>query len=98
MAGTEGAAWLQLGVNLDYPRGEPDRLRLQPAGGDWTAIPLTGAWFPHAFLGRMNNLQRAAAGEEALVACVEDGWRTVALVEAAYASSAAPMTPLEELP
>ena len=96
--GTEGAAWLQLGVNLDYPRGEPDRLHLKPRDGDWTEVPLRGEWFPHAFLGRMNNLQRAAGGEEALIAPVSDAWRTMALVEAAYASSARPMTQIEDLP
>ncbi|WP_226781452.1 Gfo/Idh/MocA family protein [Oceaniglobus trochenteri] len=98
VAGTEGAAWLQMGVNLDYPRGEPDRLRLKPKGGDWHEVDLTGAWFPHGFLGRMNNLQRAAGGEEPLIATVEDAWRTMALVEAAYESSAYPMTPLKDLP
>jgi len=98
VAGTEGAAWLQLGVNLDYPRGEPDRLHLKPKGGDWTEVALTGAWFPHGFLGRMNNLQRAAGGQEPLVASSEDAWGTMALVEAAYASSAAPMTKIQELP
>jgi predicted dehydrogenase len=52
-------------------------------------------WFPAAFAGRMANLQRFAAGEDAeLVASVEDAWMTMALVEAAYRSSAAPATPL----
>ena len=33
ICGTEGAAYLQLGVNLDYPRGEPDILEIFPKGG-----------------------------------------------------------------
>ncbi|MFV0411333.1 MAG: Gfo/Idh/MocA family protein [Paracoccus sp. (in: a-proteobacteria)] len=98
VAGTEGAAYLQLGVNLDYPRGEPDILQIRPKGEAWLDIPLQGAWFPDAFTGRMHNLQRAAAGEEALIAPVEDGWKTMALVEAAYASSRQPATPIERLP
>ena len=98
VAGTEGAAFAQLGVNLDYPKGEPDLLRMRPRGGEWEDVPLAGAWFPDAFLGRMNNVQRAAAGEEPLMAPLEDGWRTMALVEACYASSAAPATPIEALP
>lgn len=98
IAGTGGAAWLQMGVNLDYPRGEPDLLRLKPEGGPWTEVKLSGAWFPHGFLGRMNNLQRAAAGDEPLIASVPDAWRTMALVEAAYVSSANPMTPIQDLP
>ena len=100
ICGTEGAAYLQLGVNLDYPRGEPDILEIHPKGGDgWVAVPLCGAWFPDAFVGRMANVQRFAAGEDAeLVSSVEDAWNTMALVEAAYESSAAPATPLARKP
>jgi predicted dehydrogenase len=100
ICGTEGAAYLQLGVNLDYPRGEPDILEIFPRGGDgWISVPLQGAWFPDAFVGRMANLQRFAAGEDAeLVSAVDDAWLTMALVEAAYASSASPATPIAGLP
>jgi len=100
ICGTEGAAYLQLGVNLDYPRGEPDILEVRPKGSDsWIAVPLKGSWFPDAFVGRMANLQRHAAGEdEELVSSVEDAWNTMALVEAAYQSSASPATPLQERP
>lgn len=97
VAGTEGAAYLQLGVNLDYPKGEPDILRIN-TDGEWSDVPLQGAWFPDAFTDRMHNLQRAAAGEEMLVSSAEDAWKTMALVEACYASSAAPATPIESLP
>lgn len=100
ICGTEGAAYLQLGVNLDYPRGEPDILEIRPRGSEeWIAVPLKGAWFPDAFVGRMANLQRFAAGEDAeLVSSVEDAWNTMALVEAAYQSSAAPATQLQKRP
>ena len=100
ICGTEGAAYLQLGVNLDYPRGEPDILEIFPRGGDgWVAVPLKGAWFPDAFVGRMANLQRFASGEDTeLVSSVEDAWNTMALVEAAYISTASPATPLEKRP
>jgi predicted dehydrogenase len=100
VCGTEGAAYLQLGVNLDYPRGEPDILQIYPKGGDgWVDVPLKGTWFPDAFVGRMANLQRFVAGEDTeLVSSVEDAWNTMALVEAAYQSSAAPATPLAKRP
>ncbi|MES0066225.1 Gfo/Idh/MocA family oxidoreductase [Mesorhizobium sp. M0074] len=100
ICGTEGAAYLKLGVNLDYPRGEPDILEIYPKGGtDWIAVSLVGAWFPDAFAGRMANVQRYASGEDAeLVSSVEDGWNTMALVEAAYRSSAAPATPIAARP
>lgn len=100
VSGTEGGAYVQLGVNLDYPRGEPDILEIYPKGGkDWVPVPLDGTWFPDAFTGRMANLQRFAAGEDKeLVSSVEDAWRTMALVEALYESSAAPATPLAQRP
>ena len=100
VCGTRGAAYVKLGVNLDYPRGEPDELAIRPAGaGDWITVPLQGAWFPDAFVNRMAQLQRFATGEEdRLIGSVEDGWKTMALVEAAYRSSAAPATPIDALP
>ncbi|WP_245307930.1 Gfo/Idh/MocA family oxidoreductase [Hoeflea sp. IMCC20628] len=94
ICGLEGAAYVKLGVNLDYPRGEPDELWLN-TGGEWQQIPLEGAWFPDAFTHRMAQVQRFASGEEdSLVSSVEDAWDTMALVEAAYSSSAFPATPL----
>jgi predicted dehydrogenase len=100
ISGTEGAAYLQLGVNLNYPEGEADILEIYPKGRDgWVTVPLHGKWFPDAFVGRMANLQRYANGEDAeLVSSVEDAWNTMALVEAAYTSSAQPATPLERKP
>ena len=85
--GVDGAALAKLGVLLDYPAGEPDELWLAPRGGPWRQVPLAGAWFPDAFIGPMANLQRFAAGEDASLSThVEDAWRTMALVEAAYRS------------
>lgn len=100
ICGTEGAAYLKLGLNLDYPRGEPDILEIYPKGSsDWVTVPLVGEWFPDAFVGRMANVQRYASGEDAeLVSSVEDAWNTMALVEAAYQSSAAPATPIAARP
>ncbi|HEX8047268.1 Gfo/Idh/MocA family protein, partial [Rhizobium sp.] len=100
ISGTKGAAYIKLGVNLDYPRGEPDELWIKPDGSsEWVEVKLEGAWFPDAFVNRMANLQRFASGEDkVLVGSVEDAWQTMALVEAAYQSSAAPATPIAELP
>jgi predicted dehydrogenase len=97
VAGTKGAAFAQLGVNLNYPKGAPDILRICRKGEDWCDVPLSGAWFPDAFVGRMHNLQRAAAGSEPLVSDASDGWKTMALVEACYASARQPATPIEDL-
>ncbi|MGF6157480.1 putative dehydrogenase [Ensifer sp. KUDG1] len=100
ISGTSGAAYVKLGVNLDYPKGEPDELCIRPAdGSEWVAVPLEGAWFPDAFVNRMANLQRFATGEDQeLIGSVEDAWQTMALVEAAYQSSAAPATAIAPLP
>ena len=92
--GTRGAALLTLGVNLDYPTGPPDRLEVA-LDGAWQAVRLRGSWFTEAFEGPMSNLQRFVAGEDgALVSPVTDAIRTMALVEACYASSATGSTPI----
>ncbi|MGF7149839.1 putative dehydrogenase [Sphingomonas zeicaulis] len=93
--GTEGAAQVKLGLLLDYPTGEPDELWLVRKGGEWAQVALEGRWFPDAFVGPMANLQRFAAGEDAVLATrVDDAWKTMALVEAAYRSATQPMTPI----
>jgi predicted dehydrogenase len=98
--GDKGAAVCHLGLLLDYPKGEPDELWITAGRADgWSQIPLRAGWFPDAFAGRMANLQRAASGEDAMLAAsVEDGWHTMALVEACFRSSAAPMTPVPSAP
>jgi predicted dehydrogenase len=97
--GTEGAGIVKLGLLLNYPEGEPDELWLVRKGEDWRQIPLQGAWFPHAFIGTMSNLQRFAAGEdETLETALADAWHTMALVEAAFVSAAAPATPIAATP
>jgi predicted dehydrogenase len=93
--GTEGAALLTLGVNLDYPGGPPDTLEIAIGDGGWRSLPLRGSWFTSAFEGPMSNLQRFIAGEDrALVSPVDDAIRTMALVEACYQSSAGGSTPI----
>ncbi len=94
--GLEGAAVAVMGVNLDYPRGRPDALEFALASEEWNELKLVGNWFPDAFLGTMSNLQRFAAGEDALLhTSVEDAWRTMALVEALYESDRNGGTALE---
>ncbi|MCM8730541.1 Gfo/Idh/MocA family protein [Hephaestia sp. GCM10023244] len=93
--GSEGAMMVKLGLLLDYPTGEPDELWFARRGGPWEQVPLDGAWFPDAFIGPMANLQRFAAGEDdRLATAVEDGWKTMALVEACYRAAAQPAFPI----
>lgn len=94
LCGTKGAAYLKLGVNLDYPKGEPDELWLN-TGADWQQVPLAGNWFIEAFLGRFTQVMRFAVGEDSqLQGSAEDAWHTMALVEAAYESAALPAHPI----
>lgn len=96
--GDAGAVMVKLGLLLNYPEGEPDELWIT-TGDDWTEVPLSGGWFPDAFIGTMSNLQRFAAGEDdVLHTSVEDAWHTMALVEACFRSSAAPATPVPASP
>lgn len=97
--GDRGAAVVKLGVLLDYPRGEPDELWMGARGGPLEQVPLAGHWFPDAFRLVMNNLQRVVSGEDAtLETSVESAWRTMAIVEACYASAARPAEPVRDLP
>ncbi|MBB3932213.1 putative dehydrogenase [Kaistia hirudinis] len=100
--GTDGAALVKLGLLLNYPEGEPDELWITGERGPqakWRQVRLSGGWFPHAFIGVMSNLQRFASGEdERLVTSVEDAWHTMALVEAAFESAAAPATAVKAAP
>ena len=92
VCGTKGAAYLHLGVNLNYPKGEPDKLAVN-LGNGWEEIELEGSWFIDSFGYRMRQFQREVTGEEkTLISSVEDAWHTMALVETAYESSAKPAT------
>lgn len=106
--GTHGAAIAKMGVNLNYPHGEPDELVVftterglnahEGAAAAWTSVPLRGSWFTEAFEGPMSNLQRFVAGEDAaLVSPVDDALRTMAVVEACYTSSASGGTPIPDV-
>ncbi len=90
--GTRGAIRAQMGLLMDYPRGMPDSLLMTTGHGadnHWRPLPFEGSWFPDAFIGSMNTLQRFAAGETStLPTSVHDVRRTMAVVDAAYESAA----------
>jgi len=92
LEGTEGAIKITMGVLKDYPKGVPDELEyisyVDNPDAQWQRVPLEGSWFPHAFIGSMAQLQRAAEGSLATPGnSVEDSIHTMACVEAAYRSS-----------
>ena len=97
ICGTKGAAYMHLGVNLNYPEGESDILEVN-LGQGWETVPLQGSWFTESFGYRMAQVQRFASGEDyELISNVTDAWHTMALIEAAYASSAKPATQIETI-
>lgn len=98
--GTKGAIKARLGLLLNYLRAQPDALEVCRVGADevpgpWETIPLEGNWYPHAFLGTMAALMRFANGEtDELPTHVEDAFKTMAVLEAAYDSNARGATPI----
>jgi predicted dehydrogenase len=99
LEGAEGAIVARLGVNLDYPRGLPDKLEycLLEGGSapSWQELPLVGNWFPHAFVGTMASLMRCANRETPdLPTSVSEAFKTMAVVEACYQSSDRGGTPI----
>ena len=92
--GLDGAMRAQMGVNLNYPIGLPDNLEYIIRGdrnssdGDWRTGPVSGNWFPDAFMVSMGSLQAYVQGEaRTLPTSVEDAIDTMRTVEAAYRSS-----------
>ncbi len=100
--GTRGAIKARLGLLLDYPRGEPDALEACAWDGsgppdEGRGVPFEGNWYPHAFIGTMASVMAYAGGETAEPPThVDDAFRTMAVVEAAYASSAGGGTPIPQ--
>jgi predicted dehydrogenase len=97
--GETGIARVTLGLCMDYPRGRPDAFEycLLEEGGEptWHSVEIDGTWFPHAFIGTMASVMRKAEDpSRPLPTSVDDAARTMALVEAAYASSAVGGTPI----
>jgi predicted dehydrogenase len=99
--GTKGAIKAKMGLLMNYPDGVPDKFEycLSENGNEpvWQEQVLEGTWFPHAFVGTMSSLMRFAEGSDAtLPTSVEDVIRTMAVVDAAYESSAKGGEPLPE--
>ena len=89
--GTRGAIRMGMGVNLDYPKGQHDTLSYIERGigqEEWRDLPVTGDWFPDAFIGSMGELQTYLEGSTScLPLSVDSAYETMAMVEAAYRAS-----------
>ena len=90
--GSKGAVKINFGALIDYPRGAADGFEyiLLEEGKEprWQQMNIEGSWFPHAFIGSMEQIMLAADGLiEKPDNSVEDCIHTMACVEAAYQSS-----------
>ena len=83
--GTKGVATGTIG----WPTGVASTLSYastDATGGKWVTPSWDTMWFPHAFIGVMEQLQYALKSGTEPVLNVADNVRTMALIEAAYAS------------
>ena len=85
--GTEGVAKGTIG----WPTGVASTLTYasrKTTGGQWVTPGWETMWFPHAFIGVMEQLQHAVETGAAPALTVADNVKTVELIEAAYRSVA----------
>ena len=85
--GTEGVAKGTIG----WPTGTASTLTYastKATGGKWVSPTWETMWFPHAFIGVMEQLQHAVKTGEPPALTVADNVKTVALIEAGYRSMA----------
>ncbi len=86
--GINGAAFVKLGLLLDYPKGEPEEIEISNKDIPWTKVKNIGSWFPDAFINTMSSLQRFAAGEDKILPhSVDDAFNTMSLVYACLESN-----------
>ncbi len=85
--GTEGVAKGTIG----WPTGAASTLTYaskKATGGEWVTPSWETMWFPHAFVGVMEQLQHAVTTGTPPALSVEDNVKTVQLIEAGYRSIA----------
>ena len=90
--GSKGAVIINFGALINYPRGAADSFEyvLLEEGNEpvWKKKEIAGSWFPHAFMGSMEQLILAAEGKITRPDnSVEDCIDTMLCVEAAYQSN-----------
>jgi predicted dehydrogenase len=90
--GSKGAVIINFGALINYPRGAADSFEYILLDGSaepqWQQMKIDGSWFPHAFIGSMEQVLLTANSKIAKPDnSVEDCIHTMACVEAAYLSS-----------
>lgn len=97
--GSKGAIKINFGALIDYPRGAADSFEYvlleEGKEPEWKTLAVEGSWFPHAFIGSMEQVLLAANKQiKQPDNSVEDCIHTMACVEAAYKSSEMGGTPI----
>lgn len=90
--GTRGAIVARMGLNLNYPAGEPDVLEYCTLENSkpprWQSVALEGSWMPDAFIGTMASVMRWADDPRCKApTAVDDAFKTMAVADAAFKSS-----------
>lgn len=90
--GTKGAIKITFGALINYPHGIPDSFEYIIADDNtesqWQTKHIDGTWFPHAFIGTMQQMQLAKAGAiNKPENSIDDALETMICVEAAYTSN-----------
>jgi len=90
--GTKGAIKTRLGLLMNYPTGVEDEFEIcileEGRTPEWQSVGIRGSWFPDAFIGSMAELMRFVEGTTSeLPNSVEDAYRTMVVVDAAYEAS-----------
>jgi predicted dehydrogenase len=86
----EGTAGIAQGT-IGWPHGVPSTIRYastHATGGEWVEPTWDTHWFPHAFIGVMEQVQHAVETGTDPELSVADNVRTMALIEAGYRSIA----------
>lgn len=98
--GTKGAIRMQIGVNLNYPKGLPDTFEycILSEGQSWQTSNLDGNWFIEAFPGPMAGLMKKVKNPDYdYINSVEDAIHTMEWVRACHVSSDRGGTKLSEI-
>ncbi len=90
--GSKGAVIINFGALINYPRGAADSFEYilleEGKEAQWQTMQIEGSWFPHAFIGSMEQVMLAKEQKiEKPDNSVEDCIHTMACLEAAYRSS-----------
>jgi predicted dehydrogenase len=84
---------------MDYPKGTVDSFEYHILENqretEWISKEIGGTWFPDAFIGSILNMMQPKYTEKRMDCTVEDAYKTMACVEAAYQSNQSNLIPTD---